>query len=67
MITGSLVYGYRQNKLFENITEFRCFGTAAANRIYIHSEVQRRINLEIVRFHSVGFFCPVSRNMKIKI
>jgi hypothetical protein len=34
MITGSLLYGYRQNKSFENVAEFRCFGRTVANGIY---------------------------------
>jgi hypothetical protein len=56
MIAGSLLYGNRQNKSFENVAEFRCLGTMVANGIYIHSEVQRRIHLQTVRFHLVGIF-----------
>jgi hypothetical protein len=67
MISGSVLYRNRQNKSFENIAEFRYLGTMVVNGIYIHSEVQRRINLQTVRFNLVAIFLSLSRNMKIKI
>jgi hypothetical protein len=59
MITGSLLYGNRQNKSFENVAELRCLGTTITDGIYIHIEVQRRLNLQTVRFNLVGIFLPL--------
>jgi hypothetical protein len=57
-------------RFFENVAQFRYFGTTITNQNLIQVEIKRRLNSDNACYHSVQNFlssCLLSKNIKIRM
>jgi hypothetical protein len=58
------------NREFENVSQFKYFGTTVTNQNLIQEEIKGRLNSGNVCYHSVQnlqFSCLLSKNVNIRI
>jgi hypothetical protein len=60
----------RANRSFENVSQFKYFGTTVINKKFIQEEMKRRLNSDNACYPSIRYLLSsrlLSKNLKIRI